>query len=123
MPSESGARFGQLVYQPLEVTLRVPRHEVMITKTSHSVALLLAAMLVVGCNDRGRSAPAQNRSESAPPASRGLWNVYEQSLKNAKYIDLTHTITPSIPVWKGFGSAKFGRTINPETGKRYEYGT
>jgi hypothetical protein len=28
-----------------------------------------------------------------------LWQVYDRSLKGAKYIDLTHTITPSIPVW------------------------
>jgi hypothetical protein len=32
----------------------------------------------------------------------GLWPVYDQTLKNAKYIDLTQTITPSIPVWRGF---------------------
>jgi len=51
----------------------------------------------------------------------GLWSVYEQSLKNAKHIDLTHTLTPSIPVWKGFGPSKFGATVNPETGKPYEY--
>ena len=42
--------------------------------------------------------------QGAPrPAGQGLWGVYEQSLKGAKYIDLTHTITPSIPVWRGFG--------------------
>ena len=37
----------------------------------------------------------------APPpkaAANGLWTVYERSLKDAKYIDLTHTLAPSIPV-------------------------
>ncbi|MDW6020584.1 cyclase family protein [Mesorhizobium sp. BAC0120] len=37
----------------------------------------------------------------------GLWKVYNDSLKGAKYIDLTHTITPKIPVWIGFGDATF----------------
>jgi kynurenine formamidase len=50
-----------------------------------------------------------------------LWTVYEQSLKGAKYIDLTHTLTPSIPVWKGFGPSQFGPSINPETHKPYTY--
>lgn len=37
----------------------------------------------------------------------GLWPVYEQSLKGAKYVDLTHTITPHIPVWAGFANSRF----------------
>ena len=28
----------------------------------------------------------------ATPASTGLWQVYDQSLKQARYIDLTHSI-------------------------------
>jgi kynurenine formamidase len=39
----------------------------------------------------------------------GLWSVYEQSLKGAKYIDLTHVIAPDVPVWHGFGPSKFER--------------
>lgn len=50
-----------------------------------------------------------------------LWQVYQQSLKKAKYVDLTHAIAPSIPVWSGFGPSKFEPTINPETGKPYTY--
>jgi kynurenine formamidase len=52
-----------------------------------------------------------------------LWDVYTRYLKPAKYVDLTHTITPSIPVWAGFLPPKFSRTINPKTGKPYEYKT
>jgi kynurenine formamidase len=45
---------------------------------------------------------------AAPAASaNGLWAVYDQALKGAKYIDLTHTITPTIPVWAGFGDSTF----------------
>ena len=39
---------------------------------------------------------------AAPAAPAGLWQVYESALKGAKYVDLTHTINPSIPVWAGF---------------------
>jgi kynurenine formamidase len=39
----------------------------------------------------------------------GLWAAYDQALKGAKYIDLTHTITPGAPVWHGFGPSKFER--------------
>lgn len=38
---------------------------------------------------------------------KGLWRVYDETLKGAKYIDLTHVIAPGIPVWHGFGPSKF----------------
>ncbi|WP_119269307.1 cyclase family protein [Taklimakanibacter deserti] len=41
---------------------------------------------------------------------KGLWSVYDASLKGAKYIDLTHVIAPDIPVWYGFGPSKFARS-------------
>ena len=50
-----------------------------------------------------------------------LWQLYEQSLKGAKYVDLTHEITPQIPVWVGFGPPTFSPTVNPKTGKPYVY--
>ena len=51
----------------------------------------------------------------------GLWQVYDQSLAKAKYIDLTHTITPGMPVWYGFGPSHFSPTIDPKTGRPYTY--
>ncbi len=51
----------------------------------------------------------------------GLWQVYDRSLAKAKYIDLTHTITPDMPVWYGFGPSHFSPTIDPKTGKPYTY--
>ncbi|HEY9643147.1 MAG TPA: cyclase family protein [Coleofasciculaceae cyanobacterium] len=50
-----------------------------------------------------------------------LWQVYQQSFKSAKYIDLTHTITPTIPVWAGFGASKFSPTLKPDTHQPYTY--
>src|SRR6185295_1291495 len=57
----------------------------------------------------------------SPAAAPGLWSLYQQSLKSAKYIDLTHTITPTIPVWHGFGPAEFGPTVNPQTKQPYAF--
>jgi hypothetical protein len=56
-----------------------------------------------------------------PKASPPLWQTYEQTFKSAKYVDLTHRITPSIPVWSGFAKPQFSATVNPATGKEYTY--
>jgi kynurenine formamidase len=52
-----------------------------------------------------------------------LWKVYDHALKGAKYIDLTHTITPNMPVWSGFGPSVFKPAVNPTTGLAYSYST
>jgi kynurenine formamidase len=62
---------------------------------------------------------------AAPPAASAakgdLWKVYNRTLSKARYIDLTHTITPNQPVWSGFGPAIFRPTVNPATGMPYTY--
>ena len=58
---------------------------------------------------------------AGPIPNPPLWQVYQQSLKSAKYVDLTHTITPTIPVWPGFAKPKFSATTDPKTGKAYTY--
>jgi kynurenine formamidase len=45
--------------------------------------------------------------ESSAADDTSLWSVYQQSLRSAKYVDLTHTITPHIPVWAGFAESTF----------------
>ncbi len=79
--------------------------------------LLPVALAVVAASACARTAAPTSQTAAAP----GLWQVYDQSLKGAKYIDLTHTITPSIPVWKGFGPSTFAPTVNPATLKPYDY--
>jgi kynurenine formamidase len=51
-----------------------------------------------------------------------LWQLYEQHLKGAKYVDLTHAITPDATVWKGFGPQTFQPAGEPGTGRAYSYG-
>ena len=53
----------------------------------------------------------------------GLWKVYDKTQSKARYIDLTHPITPNQPVWTGFGPATFRPTVNPATGLPYTYAT
>jgi hypothetical protein len=67
-----------------------------------ALAMLLAA------------APAQ---AATPP----LWQVYDDALAGAKYVDLTHTITPQIPVWSGFGPSAFAPAVDPTNGAPYRY--
>ena len=50
-----------------------------------------------------------------------LWKLYDQTLRHARYIDLTHSITPNMPVWKGFGAATFSPAADPITGVPYTY--
>jgi len=63
------------------------------------------------------TACAPSPRDESPP----LWNVYENALKDAKYVDLTHAITPSIPVWAGFGPPTFAPTVDPETEVPYSW--
>jgi kynurenine formamidase len=82
--------------------------------------LLLSASLVclAACGTRpSPPAHAQHASDSAP----ALWRVYHDALASAKYVDLTHTITPSIPVWPGFGHPTFGPSVDPKTGTPYSW--
>jgi kynurenine formamidase len=61
------------------------------------------------------------RDANGTPRSTGLWQVYDDALSKARYIDLTHSITPNMPVWKGFGPATFSPTVDPTTGIPYTY--
>lgn len=80
----------------------------------------LAALAAVACVLAAESTP-QALAESPSAGTPGLWSIYDQALKHAKYIDLTHTLSPSSPVWKGFGPSRFGPAVSPQTGKPYHY--
>jgi kynurenine formamidase len=79
-------------------------------------AVALSVSLVVGCRTM-----TERGTDSSKASTPSLWQIYDQSLKGAKYIDLTHTLSPSIPVWKGFGPSTFGPSVNPQTRKPYRY--
>jgi kynurenine formamidase len=79
---------------------------------------LASAAYAVGATQGNRPANAQ-----APPADAAtdMWTVYQDFFAKARYIDLTHTVAPTSPVWKGFGPSDFNPTINPDTGQPYTY--
>ena len=87
------------------MNLRVPRP---------ALWLAVVLMLAYGCE---REVPHGSAS------GKNLWEIYDDSLKEAKYIDLTHTLTPAIPVWQGFGRSSFAAAVNPKTSKPYNYVT
>lgn len=73
----------------------------------------LAGMILVAC----------------APQSKDLWGVYNETLKQCKYVDLTHAFHPTQPVWPGFGQARFEPTragadlgSYASKGDIYEYG-
>ena len=78
---------------------------------------LLSLAAAFGLDVQACAAP--DAVETAEAGS--LWPVYEQSLKSAKYVDLTHRITPHIPVWHGFGPSRFMPTVDPATKRPYTY--
>jgi len=64
--------------------------------------------------------PAEPPAVSTSDAP-GLWRTYDEALRSARYIDLTHTLTPSIPVWSGFRGSTFAPVPNPDTGEPYTF--
>jgi kynurenine formamidase len=40
-------------------------------------------------------------------------------ISSKQFVDLTHSFSPSTPVWKGFGQATFSAAASPETGRPY----
>jgi kynurenine formamidase len=86
--------------------------------------MAVAATALVGVSAAaGAAATSLVAGDEASAKNRGtgLWQVYDQTLAHARYIDLTHAITPGMPVWKGFGPATFGPSVDPATGKAYTY--
>ena len=86
------------------------------------LALLAAcALAALTASAASAGAFAQPRGQSSHAQGHSLWKVYDHVLRQSKYIDLTHTITPSIPVWAGFGPSTFMPASDPTTGEPYTY--
>jgi kynurenine formamidase len=83
--------------------------------TGLAVAALAAGAYGVGASRQPQAATAR------PNTRVDLWKTYTSVLKRARYVDLTHTITPNMPVWKGFGPGKFEPSVDPATGRPYTY--
>lgn len=69
-------------------------------------------------------------SKEELPDPTGFYQLFENSIREAKHIDLTHAFSPTVPVWPGFGPSSFaagvaGASISGfvEEGDEYSYGT
>jgi kynurenine formamidase len=87
-------------------------------RTRVVAGLALAAAAAIGAAIALVAAPGD---AAGTATANGLWQTYDQAFRNARYIDLTHRITPGIPVWKGFGPGHFSPTVDPKTGRAYTY--
>ena len=56
-------------------------------------------------------------AEPLPP----LWQIYQDALLQARYVDLTHTVEPDSTVWKGFGPQQFAPSVEAESGRPFSY--
>jgi kynurenine formamidase len=83
------------------------------------ILLLSASLACLGACGARSSAPARARHDG--DSGPALWRVYHDALAGAKYVDLTHTITPSIQVWPGFGHPTFGPSVDPKTRVPYRW--
>ena len=87
-------------------------------RANRAARFLLASVCALAVVLTSVGAASAGRKHHHP---QSLWGLYEQTLREAKYVDLTHTITPSIPVWAGFGPSLFAPAKNPVTGAPYTY--
>jgi kynurenine formamidase len=96
---------------------------VVLSVSRQQAALLLAPGLAVGIA-AFLALAGVGRSVAPPPkpVEPDLWQLYNRTLARARYVDLTHTVAPRIPVWAGFGPSTFSPSLNPKTGKAYTYG-
>jgi len=91
----------------------------LVTACISAAAMLAAGAAVARSQPPGHANGPKGNSSHA--RGHSLWKVYDRTLSRAKYVDLTHTITPFIPVWAGFGHPTFMPASNPETGEEYTY--
>ena len=81
------------------------------------MAIVAAAPATAGAANRG----GHHHGGGHHRGGNGLWKLYDRTLSKSTYVDLTHHITPNMPVWSGFGPATFKPAVNPATGEAYTY--
>jgi kynurenine formamidase len=66
-------------------------------------------MLLSGC-----ASPTITSGTGGDSLARA-WRI----ISNKRFVDLTHTFSPTTPVWPGFGPATFAAVTDPATGRPY----
>ncbi len=80
--------------------------------TSGSTMALVWLMAAALSTVAGQSVCAMKASDKVASSSGlSLWDFYDSTLKNAKYIDLTHALAPGGPIGAGFSDFTVGPTL------------
>ena len=69
------------------------------------------ALFIAGCT----TPTPQSTSSTDDHSLAEAWQI----IKSKKFVDLTHTFSPTTPVWEGFGQATFAPATDPATGRPY----
>ena len=72
----------------------------------------ILALLPAGCATQ--QAPRSATSTDDHSLAKA-WQI----IQSKKFVDLTHTFSPTTPVWEGFGQATFSPAADPATGRPY----
>jgi kynurenine formamidase len=71
--------------------------------------LIWLTALLAGCTSP-KTGPSAN-----PDSLAEAWRI----ISGKNFVDLTHTFSPTTPVWAGFGPAIFAPAVDPPTGRTY----
>jgi kynurenine formamidase len=77
---------------------------------------IIIYLLAVACSVLGGLLYKATRDLTA---AGDLYVFYDDALKDAKYIDMTHAFSPKIPVWEGFGAPSVQATVAGKTMKGF----
>jgi kynurenine formamidase len=109
-------------------TCRVPKMVFDQQFSTRRNLLYKALTVFAGVQSLAGAKYAKAIEESKGIESNYLWDLYNNELKNVKYIDLTHAFSPTQPVWPGFAKSAFkpaiaGRTIDGfiKAGEEFDY--
>ena len=79
-------------------------------RTLTAASMLGLALALAGCaSSRSSQLAANNKSLAAAWAT----------ISTRQFVDLTHSFSPTTPVWPGFGQATFAPATDPATGRPY----
>mmetsp|Transcript_13287 Transcript_13287/g.30255 ORF Transcript_13287/g.30255 Transcript_13287/m.30255 type:complete len:408 (-) Transcript_13287:93-1316(-) len=104
--------------EPQQRLTRRTRYEAIAWAATLAWACVATALAIIGFTGRGLAAlPAANTGEvlqldaewpKNPPC---FYPLFKAELRHARYFDLTHEMSPGIPVWPGFSSASIAASV------------
>lgn len=86
-----------------------------------AVTLLTFGLLAVAGSTQAASTQDTTSMDAKFSATAMNLSKAYKIIKNAKFVDLTHTFSPATPVWHGFGHEIVARAANPKTGGLKSY--